>query len=91
MNKEIEYHQKQYSDCVNEFLKENVDFTNDFSKKLHKACITKADGLPEYYSEYLDRASLNTKYFTKKIFDKLNFAYQTLGSHGYNSHQCKNL
>ncbi len=88
MIEDIKKSQEEYRTCLSNFLDENLNNEKNFMSKLESTCKSK---LSEVYTPYLERSTLNLRYFVRKFYERLDTAYLNLGRHGYNSHQCKNL
>lgn len=91
MKDEIKYHQQNLFDCVSDFLDNNLDKNNGFAENMMSACSGKNDEFVNFYAPYLEKTSLNSKFFNSKVYRKLADAYKNLGSMGYNAHVCQNL
>jgi len=88
---EIKFHQSKYFECVSNYLDENICYKKEFAAGLNDACKDKNKDLAEFYTPYLEKATLNKKFYNKKVLDKIGQAYLNLGRYGYNHNLCKSL
>ena len=69
---EIKFHQSKYFDCVSKFLDDNLDRELKFVSTLEKTCHKENQSLEDFYTPYLEKATLNKKFYNRKLYAAAN-------------------